>query len=841
MSATTVKTLVNQPYKYGFITDIESDTIPKGLSEDVVRLISAKKNEPEFMLEFRLKAYRHWLKMTEPTWPHVHYPAIDYQNIIYYSAPKQQKEKLGSLDEVDPTLLETFEKLGIPLSEQKRLSNVAVDAIFDSVSIGTTFKEKLAEDGVIFCSISEALQEHPELVKKYLGSVVPTADNYFAALNAAVFSDGSFVFIPKGVKCPMELSTYFRINNGDTGQFERTLIIAEDGASVSYLEGCHPAGEQVLTRHGWRNIESLQAGDRVYDHNGKLQKVRAAMVRHHKGEMITVRPVSRYNEFKLTPEHPVYAIKRQDVAVKRQKRKENWLPEVDTKKLLKTEPQWLKADELEKGDFILVPKLTRPDSSAFSDAELELLGYYLAEGSTYFNQANRQYTNQLSFGLHEKELVNRACQLITEVTGRPAYVTEQPDRNGAGVSFYSQQYSDWFTEHCGKGATNKKLSPALMELSPSKTKIFLDAYLAGDGNVHQRDNSCLVRYSTASESLAQQVQMLLNKLDIYAWVQTREGGESKFSNQSDRIINRQTLYQIGYTEEKKWDMVRETETHFIVPIREINREPYDDLVFNIDVDSTHSYLVRGFAVHNCTAPMYDSNQLHAAVVELVALDNAEIKYSTVQNWYAGDENGKGGIYNFVTKRGLCKGVNSKISWTQVETGSAITWKYPSCVLVGDNSVGEFYSIALTNNKQQADTGTKMIHIGKNTRSTIISKGISAGNSQNSYRGLVKMGPNAKGARNYSQCDSMLIGDNAEANTFPYIQVDNNTAKVEHEASTSKIGEDQLFYFAQRGISEENAVSLLVSGFCKDVLNELPMEFASEADKLLSLKLEGAVG
>ncbi len=479
MSA-TVKNLVNQPYKYGFITDIESDTIDKGLNEDVVRLISSKKNEPEFMLEFRLKAYRQWLQMSEPEWAHVGYPSIDYQNIIYYSAPKQEKKKLNSLDEVDPTLIETFEKLGIPLSEQKRLSNVAVDAIFDSVSIATTFKEKLGEAGVIFCSISEALHEHPELVKKYLGTVVPTADNYFAALNSAVFSDGSFVFIPKGVKCPMELSTYFRINNGDTGQFERTLIVAEEGASVSYLEGC-------------------------------------------------------------------------------------------------------------------------------------------------------------------------------------------------------------------------------------------------------------------------------------------------------------------------------------------------------------------------TAPMYDSNQLHAAVVELVALDNAEIKYSTVQNWFAGDENGKGGIYNFVTKRGLCKGVNSKISWTQVETGSAITWKYPSCVLVGDNSVGEFYSIALTNHKQQADTGTKMVHIGKNTRSTIISKGISAGKSKNSYRGLVKMGNKATGARNYSQCDSMLIGDNAEANTFPYIQVDNNTAKLEHEASTSKIGEDQLFYFTQRGISEENAISMLVSGFCKDVLNELPMEFAAEADKLLSLKLEGSVG
>jgi Fe-S cluster assembly protein SufB len=479
MSA-SVKTLVNQPYKYGFTTDIETDSIARGLNEDVIRAISIKKNEPEFMLDFRLKAYRQWLKMEEPDWQHASYPPIDYQNIVYYSAPKVKDEKKKSLDDVDPTLLETFEKLGIPLSEQKRLANVAVDAIFDSVSVATTFKEKLGEAGVIFCSISEALQEHPELVKKYIGSVVPVGDNYFAALNSAVFTDGSFVFVPKGVTCPMDLSTYFRINNGDSGQFERTLIVAEEGASVTYLEGC-------------------------------------------------------------------------------------------------------------------------------------------------------------------------------------------------------------------------------------------------------------------------------------------------------------------------------------------------------------------------TAPMFDTNQLHAAVVELVTLDDAEIKYSTVQNWFAGDENGKGGIYNFVTKRGLCKGKNSKISWTQVETGSAITWKYPSCVLVGDNSVGEFYSVALTNNYQQADTGTKMVHIGKNTKSTIISKGISSGKSKNSYRGLVKMGPKAEGSRNYSQCDSMLIGDNAEANTFPYIDVQNNLAKVEHEASTSKIGEDQLFYFAQRGISEEDAVSMIISGFCRDVFNELPMEFAAEADKLLSLKLEGAVG
>jgi Fe-S cluster assembly protein SufB len=478
MSA-TVQALVNQPYKYGFVTDIETEKIPKGLSEDVVRLISAKKEEPAFLLEFRLKAYRKWLTMQEPDWAAIGYPGIDYQDMVYYAAPKQVK-KLNSLDDVDPALLETFEKLGLPLSEQKRLSNVAVDAVFDSVSIATTFKAKLAEDGVIFCSISEAVHEHPELIEKYLGSVVPIGDNYFAALNSAVFSDGSFVFIPKGVACPMELSTYFRINSGDTGQFERTLIVAEAGSQVSYLEGC-------------------------------------------------------------------------------------------------------------------------------------------------------------------------------------------------------------------------------------------------------------------------------------------------------------------------------------------------------------------------TAPMFDTNQLHAAVVELIALEDADIKYSTVQNWYAGDKDGKGGIYNFVTKRGICQGKNSKISWTQVETGSAITWKYPSCVLVGDNSIGEFYSVALTNNKQQADTGTKMIHIGKNTRSTIISKGISAGGSSNSYRGLVKMGPKAEGARNYSQCDSMLIGDGAAANTFPYIQVQNRSARVEHEASTSKIGEDQLFYFRQRGISAEDAVSMIISGFCKDVFSQLPMEFAVEADKLLSLKLEGAVG
>ena len=477
--STVIQNLVNQPYKHGFHTDIEADVVPKGLSEDVVRIISAKKNEPEWLLEFRLKAFRHWQTMTEPKWPNVKYPQINFQDISYYSAPKPKATK-KSMDEVDPELLRTFEKLGVPMHERAALAGVAVDVVFDSVSVTTTYKDKLAEVGIIFCSFSEAVRDHPELVKKYLGSVVPHTDNFYAALNSAVFSDGSFCYIPKGVKCPMDLSTYFRINTEETGQFERTLIVAEERAQVSYLEGC-------------------------------------------------------------------------------------------------------------------------------------------------------------------------------------------------------------------------------------------------------------------------------------------------------------------------------------------------------------------------TAPQFDTNQLHAAVVELIALDNAEIKYSTVQNWYAGDEDGKGGIYNFVTKRGLCKGVNSKISWTQVETGSAITWKYPSCVLLGDNSVGEFYSVALTNHHQQADTGTKMVHIGKNTRSRIISKGISAGLSNNSYRGLVKIGARAEGARNYSQCDSMLIGDRCGAHTFPYLQVANKNATVEHEASTSKIGEEQLFYFSSRGIETEEAVSMIINGFVRDVFIHLPMEFAVEATKLLGLKLEGSVG
>jgi Fe-S cluster assembly protein SufB len=836
-----INSLLNQDYKQGFVTEIEADTFAVGLNEDVIAQLSKVKNEPKFMLEYRLKAFRHWQTMPSPDWAQLKIDPIDYQAISYYSAPKSKANAPKSLDEIDPEILEAYKKLGIPLAEQEQLAGIAVDAVFDSVSVATTFKGKLHEAGVIFCPISEAIREHPELVKEYLSSVVSVGDNFFAALNSAVFTDGSFVYIPKGVRCPMELSTYFRINASNTGQFERTLIIADEGSYVSYLEGCHPTGEQVLTPKGWQEIQTLKSGDTVYDHNGDSQRVKSLMVRNYKGDMITVRPVSRHNTFRLTTEHPVLAIKREVVQVKRASRNPNWLPEVSTQKLLEAAPEWLAAKELEAGDFIFVSKLAHRIESQFTDEEVELLGYYLAEGSSYFNKANKQYTNQLSFGLHEKSLVQHVKKLTEKITGRPVYLTEQEDRNGASLSFYSQHYHDWFIEHVGKGAVNKTLSDALMSLPPAQIKIFLDAYLEGDGNICNRHNSKMIRFCTASKKLAEQVQMLLNYVGIFAWIQTRAGGETKFSNQSDKIINRQPLYHIGYTADKSWDMVRETDDYFIVPIREVSYEPFEDLVFNIEVENTHSYLVKGVAVHNCSAPQRDENQLHAAVVELVILKDAQIKYSTVQNWYPGDKDGKGGIYNFVTKRAYCKGDNSKVSWTQVETGSAITWKYPSCILKGDNSVGEFYSVAVTNNLQQADTGTKMIHVGKNTKSTIISKGISAGKAQNTYRGLVKISSKAENARNYTQCDSLLVGDKCGAHTFPYVEVRNSSAQIEHEATTSKISEDQLFFCQQRGLSAEDAVSMIVNGFCKQVFKELPMEFAVEAQALLGLSLEGSVG
>jgi Fe-S cluster assembly protein SufB len=805
--ANPIESLVSQEYKYGFTTEIETESVPPGLSEEIIRMISAKKKEPDFMLQWRLNAYRYWASLekaqAEPKWANVHYPPIDYQSIVYYSAPKMSKDRPKSLDEVDPELLRTYEKLGIPLREQEALAGVAVDAVFDSVSVATTFKEKLAELGIIFCSFSDAVQEHPDLVQKYLGSVVPYTDNFFAALNSAVFSDGSFVYVPKGVRCPMELSTYFRINARKTGQFERTLIIADEGAYVSYLEGCLVAGEQVSLGAGWVNIESIKPGDFVIAEDGRKARVRAVMVRPYRGDVIKVRPISSHNAFTLTPEHPILCVRRADI---------DGSP-IDVK------PSYVPVGELCAGDFIVFPKVQAQEYNPnFSREQLRLLGYYLAEGRVSAHLGHDCFDVSFCFDESGTERADEVKKLIHTLTGIWPSVAHQ--RKDFQVSVCSTELARFCLKHAANGAA-KQLSEDVMALPPEQIAPMLDAYFACAGNSEMR---CV---TTDSQALARQIQELLARIGIYATIREWE----------DKVVR----FTVAWSQNEKMSEVRDAGNYFLVPIEEITHLPYDGFVFNLDVDGPNSYLVRGFALHNCTAPMRDENQLHAAVVELIAHDNATIKYSTVQNWYPGDKEGRGGIYNFVTKRGKCLGRNSKISWTQVETGSAITWKYPSCILQGDNSVGEFYSVALTNNYQQADTGTKMIHIGKNTRSTIISKGISAGHGQNTYRGLVKIMKSAQGARNYSQCDSLLLGDKCGAHTFPYLEVKNASATVEHEATTSKIGEDQIFYFRQRGLSTEDAVSMIVNGFCKQVIRELPMEFAVEAQKLLGVSLEGSVG
>jgi Fe-S cluster assembly protein SufB len=829
--------ITRSEYKAGFVTDIEQETLPPGLNEDVIRALSAKKREPEWMTEWRLKAYRHWLTMTEPRWAHVQYDPIDYQAISYYAAPKSKENAPKSLDEVDPKLLETYDKLGVPLHERAKLAGVAVDAVFDSVSVATTFKERLNEAGVIFCSFSEAVQEHPELVQKYLGSVVPHSDNFFAALNSAVFSDGSFVFVPKGVRCPMELSTYFRINASKTGQFERTLIIAEDGAYVSYLEGCLPAWEELSCGDQLRGIRDVAIDDAVLNAEGDETRVAKIMRRRYRGGMVEIEPRSPGNRFHLTPEHPVLAIRRE--RVRSSLRRESRWPDLNSRRLEAAEPEYVPAGKLTAGDLLVFPvnKVEREDTS-LSDDFLRLLGYYVAEGcATVFNGCRAV---EFSLGSHETEVIEDVVRLIESVAGRKPSLTHDAKRHGVYVVVYSNRLWEQLVEHGGKLATGKRFSKTIMDLPPFRQRLAIDTYYRGDGSESRDGRLTRVRAATVSRQLAFQIQELLARQGIFAYMNVREAFDERMKD--GRIIRHKKRYVLFYAKNARGRRVIRRDGYFLVPVRAVRRQAYDGHVYNLETATDpRSYLVKGFAVHNCTAPMRDENQLHAAVVELVALDDAQIKYSTVQNWYPGDAEGRGGIYNFVTKRGKCAGVNSKISWTQVETGSAITWKYPSCILQGDGSVGEFYSVAVTNNRQQADTGTKMIHIGKNTKSTIVSKGISAGRGQNAYRGLVRIGRGAEGARNYSQCDSLLIGDQCGAHTFPYIDVLNSSGHMEHEATTSKIGEDQLFYFQSRGIDPEDAVSMIVNGFCKQVFNELPMEFAVEAQKLLNVSLEGSVG
>jgi len=640
------------------------------------------------------------------------------------------------------------------------------------------------------------------------------------------------------VRSPMELSTYFRINAANTGQFERTLIIADDDAYVSYLEGCLPGDEEVSYGDELRCVRDVAIGDTVLNSLGEEAPVAKIMRRGYRGELIGITPRSPANRFSVTPEHPVLVIPRTDV--QKSPRGPGRLADIDARKLAATTAQYVPAGQLQVGDLVCYPinKVERDDAS-LSDDFLRLLGYYVAEGCV--TQFNGYPAVEWSFGAHEPELVEDVCQLVERLTGKRPSVTHDRGKHGIYVVTHAKELCFLMETHGGKYAHGKRFSKAVMDLPPARQKLAIDTYYLGDGSVAERGTRLRgIRAVTVSRRLAFQLQEMWSRNGVFVFIQERKAFAETMPD--GRIIQHRDAWVLYHSEGARSRRAIRHGDMFLVPVLKIERTPHQGFVYNFEtVSEPHSYLVKGFAVHNCTAPMRDENQLHAAVVELVALDNASIKYSTVQNWYPGDEHGVGGIYNFVTKRGECRGRNSHISWTQVETGSAITWKYPSCVLRGEGSIGEFYSVATVNNYQQADTGTKMIHIGKDTRSTIVSKGISAGHGQNSYRGLVKILPSAHGARNFTQCDSLLMGGTCGAHTFPYVEVKNPTATVEHEASTSKISEDQLFYCQQRGIATEDAVNMIVSGFCKSVFKELPMEFAVEAQNLLAVSLEGAVG
>lgn len=824
MSTTPVIT----PYQYGFSDPEEYlARTPKGLNEDVIRAISAFKQEPAWMLEKRLAAYQIFLEKPMPTWG-ADLSGIDFDAMTYFM--RAQDRPARSWDDVSDTVRNTFDRLGVPEAERKFLAGVG--AQYESEVVYHSLQEVWKEQGVIFLDTDTALREHEDIMKQYFGTLIPAHDNKFAALNTAVWSGGSFVYIPKGVKMDIPLQAYFRINARNAGQFERTLIIVEEGAYVHYVEGCLPGGEQVSTEAGWVNIERIKPGDRVYDHQGNLQKVSAVMTHEHHGEMVTVRPVSRYNSFRLTPEHPVLTIKRADVLVKRAPRN-GWLGEVNSAKLLTTEPRWIPAGELEKGDFVLVPKLEHTGASVLSDDEVELLGYFLAEGSTTYNKANRQHTIAFSLGLHETAFAERIRTLISTVMKRPAYLVKQPDRNRLAVVCYSQTYSEWFIHHCGKGACTKQLSPEIMDLPLHQIKLFLDSYQAGDGNVSVRGNSRMIRFCTGSETVARQVQTLLNKLSLHAVIQVRPGGKSRFSNQSDRFINRQPLYHVIYTDEKKWDMVRETDTHFLVPIREVSREPYDDFVFNIDVDKSHSYLARGVAVHNCSAPTYSSDSLHAAVVEVIVKPEARARYTTIQNW-------SDNVYNLVTKRATAH-KHATMEWVDCNLGSQVTMKYPSVFLVGEGARAEILSLAMAGHNQHQDAGGKAIHLAPNTSSLITSKSVSHSGGRTSYRGIVKANAKALGATSKVVCDALILDADSRSDTYPTVDINNGQVQIEHEATVSKIGEEQLFYLRSRGLTEAEASSLVVNGFIEPIVKELPMEFAVEMNRLIELQMEGSVG
>ncbi len=812
-------------YAFSYPTDKYKYVLKPGLSREVIEEISAIKNEPQWMREFRLRAYEIFLKKPMPTWGG-DLSQINFDTITYYATPTDKGARRW--EDVPEEVKKTFDRLGIPEAERKFLAGVG--AQYDSEVVYHSIREDLAKKGVIFLSMDEGLREYPDLVKEYFGTVIPPTDNKFAALNSAVWSGGSFIYVPKGVHVEIPLQAYFRINAPQMGQFERTLIIADEGARVHYIEGCLPGGEQVSVGDRWVNIESLKPGDYVIADNGEKARVRATMVRRYRGEMLTIKPISPYNAFRLTPEHPVLAVRRSRVLRKRQPRN-GWLPEVDTEKLFTAQPEYVPAGELTVGDFLVFPKVQAQGyNPKYSPELLKLLGYYLAEGSAFVHKTLNVPVVSFSFGAHEKKVITEVCDLITKITGKNAYVTELTGRHAVNVTVYSKDLFDVCTSSCGTGASSKRLSDELMALPPEQIEPLLTAYFVGDGNVCDKGNSVMYRAATASETLAQQIQELLARKGIYASIHVRPGGDDRING---RKIHRKDQYIIVYTADKRWSEIRQTDRYFLVPIKEIERAPYDGFVFNLDVEGPSSYLVRGFAVHNCTAPIYSKESLHAAVVELIAKRGAHLRYTTLQNW-------SNDVYNLVTKRAVAY-EDATVEWVDANIGSRITMKYPSVYMLGKGARADILSVAFAGKGQHQDTGGKAIHAAPYTTSTIVSKSVSKDGGRATYRGQLVVAKGAHHAKSNVRCDALILDEYSRSDTYPYIEIDEDQVTIGHEATVGKVGDDQIFYLMSRGLSESEALSMIVLGFMEPFTKTLPMEYAIEFNRLIQLEMEGSVG
>ncbi len=809
----------NDKFEYKFKTE-------KGLSEAIVREISAMKEEPEWMLEKRLAGYKQFVSKPTPQWGG-DLNQIDYNDIYYYLKPTDKKS--SNWDDVPDEIKKTFDKLGIPESERKFFAGA--EAQYDSEVVYSHIRADLEKEGVIFVSTDEAVKKYPDLMKRYFGTVIPPTDNKFAGLNTAVWSGGSFIYIPKGVKLKLPLQAYFRINTEKAGQFERTLIIADEGADVTYIEGCLPADELVSRGDAFDQIINIKTNDSVVTHTGAMKDVSRTFVHRHEGDMLEISTQSSGNSFRLTGEHPVLCVKRDRVIVKRQPRN-NWLPEVSTMALLEATPEFVKADQLEEGDFLVyvAPKLTE-DDGGLDDAMLKILGLYLAEGSVSSNKALGGIKNvSFSFGKTEKEgILATTVKAILDKKGIKSSIARS-----AGMYYTVCSYDKKLIElcelHCGKGASTKKLSQTIMKLRPERQKLMLDYYWKGDGNIYKRNGRLMLRASTASKILAFQIQEMLARNGIFANLTVRKGSEDTING---RKITRKDQMIIEYTENITMGAVRRKDNVFFVPIKKIGRSHFSGPVYNFAVKGDESYLVKGFAVHNCTAPIYMSSSLHSAVVELVAHKNAHIRYVTIQNWSKN-------VYNLVTQRAFAY-ENAHVEWIDGNIGSKLNMKYPSVYLKERGARGEIMSIAVAGPGQVQDSGGKIYHLAPDTTSQIISKSVSSGNGVTTYRGLLHIAANASNVKSTVRCDALLLDEESKTNTFPYMEVKREDATITHEASTGKVGEEQLFYLMSRGMSEEESLTTIVLGFLDPLARALPLEYSIELRRLIKLDMSNSVG